>query len=366
MKARLRLRLLSLLPYAVIACGFYVNSRATAALLTLLMGFILFAPLFATSFLLPRRGQCHTPAEHQEPFKHVNAEKIVTFYAPGLGASWMQALRYAGREGLPPSMSLAIDDTIITPPAHIPNAPHLLFNLCPIDPPEVCLSTPDILMYYYTTVATDIGRQWQRIIMGDAYALAWPWVNFAQAHDIQHFLAPIRAVWNDPIIKERRIVLAGSSRGAATVLGAVVHMTPEEHKRIAFVLLEGIFDSVPNICTARYGRHLGRFIPWALSWLTRYDPQYLSPLELAQQFPVNIPVVFVTSLVDCHVPTEHSLAVRNVVSESRKDVPDAANVYTLLLKSSHHSFYVNDHLEDQAAYRKLMGDVHRLYCSESS
>jgi len=327
---------------------------------TLTLGLIWPLPMGEWVFRYWKRGQCRTPDTHRAALlPQEKIDTIATFYYPGLGGSWMQALRYAGKEGLPTSVQLWVGDQCMTPNASIANAPLLLHNLCPIDPPEVRTDIIGMLLYLYTSFATSADRVTQRVRMGDDYALAWPLVSFAQQGDIDQFLSTIRAVSDAPNMKQRRFVLAGSSRGASTVLGAVVNMTREERARIAFVLLEGAFDTVPHVAGSRYGV-LGRVVPRLLSWLTRYDPAYPSPLALAARFPTDVPVLIVTSEADWHVPMANTLRVRDAIVKAREG--DAERVHLLVLKHSHHSYYVNDHLDDQTAYRAVMETMHRLYC----
>lgn len=206
-------------------------------------------------------GQAATPAAYQQPLPDLEHSDIVaTLYYPGLGASRMQALRYTGG-GTP------------TKDAHIPNAPWLLYRVRPVDPPEYVdarrwWTSWAPAPWLETRVLTTFGRLLQHIRHGHDYVLAWPRTSFAQRDDINTFLEALRVemAWHRT---QSRFVLAGSSRGASTVLGAVTHLTEAERRRVAFVLLEGAFDSVPSVARARYGAWAARLLPWALSWLTR-------------------------------------------------------------------------------------------------
>lgn len=300
-----------------------------------------------------QHGRCQTPPEHTADYPGINHGNLVTLYYPGLGASWMQARRYDGHGHL--------DDKDGTE-AHIANAPRLLYNIHPINPPEAMFSENASIgamaLFAYTLPATFAGRLMQRIQHGKDYLLAWPLTSFAQQPDLDCFLRPLRRALDDR--SARRLVVAGSSRGASTVLGAVTQLTPDERKRIAFVLAEGAFDSVPSVAAARYWPWLANLGVAILPWLTRYDPMQPSPLALAAQFPADVSVLFVTSKVDTHVPMANTLAVRDAVLKARDG--DATHVHTLVLEHSHHSYYVNDHIADQTAYRAAMARMYQLYC----
>ena len=207
-----------------------------------------------------------------------------------------------------------------------------------------------------------VARLFQHIVDGDDCALAWPRISFAGWDDIRHFSDVLW--WTDiqhgSDRQQQQLILAGSSRGASTVLGAVTHNMPiDQVQRIAFVLLEGPFDTVPAIAEARYGWLLGRIISAALPWLTRYDPTFPSPLELAARFPPDVPVLLVASEADWHVPLAHSMRIYDALRQARGG--NGSHLHLLVLKHSHHSFFVNDHLDDQAAYRLAMESMYQRY-----
>lgn len=358
-----KIGLATALPYMILAAlSFLVHPALCFGICVMVVLVSVIWPIAMGEFIWRywKRGKCLTPGQHVAEFVDVDKDKIATFYYPGLGGSWMQALRYTGKEGLSAAIRFTGHPYGARPKAYIPNAPFLLYNICPVNPPEVMTGFLDASLYFYTRLATSAGRMMQDIKMGEEYALAWPLINFAQHYDIDRFLSTIRAVIDRPEMSQRRFVLAGSSRGASTVLGAVTKMTPEERARIAFVLLEGAFDSVENVSRARYGGGLiGAILPSVLSCLTRYDPAFPSPLELAKKFPDNVPILFVTSETDWHVPMANTLAVRDAVLAARAG--DTTHVHTLVLKKSHHSYYVNDNLEDQTSYRAAMENMYRLY-----
>src|SRR5688500_3864399 len=187
--------LLGLSPYLILAAMAPYFPRTILGLIMMVSLLLAVWPLPMGEFAWRwwQHGQGATPPAHQADFGGVDKDKVVTFYDPGLGGSWMQGLRYMAQEGLPPSCKVYVDGIAVTPDAHIANAPRLLYNVCPIDPPEVMTGGgPMSLLFYYTVLATSSARVLQRVVMGDDYYLAWPWVNFAQRHDIEAFLTPIR------------------------------------------------------------------------------------------------------------------------------------------------------------------------------
>ncbi len=358
----MRVLLLTLLPWCILFAVYqWKPALAVAIVLCGILAYLLF-PVVLTPWL-PKHGQCPTPPEHKVPFAGVDPDSLDSMYYPGLGAGWMQGLRYTGGK----SMTLESDTTM-------PNAPFFLYNLASINPPEYndlafWSNLPRVLAYCYMLPITTMARVWQHIVKGRDYVLAWPLISFAGRNDIQQCLAGIREYSQRSDVerslakkKPRQWVLAGSSRGASTMLGAVVNMTAIQQERIAFVLLEGAFDSVPNIGAARYGQWLGSvLLPWLLSWVTQYDPNFPTPLELAKRFPHAVPVLFVTSKADWHVPWTHTRRMYEAVKENGHP-----NVTLLILEHSHHSFFATDQLDDQTAYRHALESMYSNHVAQRS
>jgi hypothetical protein len=286
-----------------------------------------------------------TPPSHQTPLSSDLAQKVRTYFYPGLGGSWMQALRYVGPAGLNGSF--------------LPGAPLLLYAVQPINPPEVVLvsnawpawSVP----WFFTAVITRIGVAMHGIRRPVTYFLNVPLTSFAQRPDQEQ----LRAALVSSPHNGTKTILAGSSRGASTVLCVVSQMSHEQLGEIALVILEGAFDTVPSTARARFGPYLGPFITWVLGWATAYDPTAPTPLDLAKSFPANVPVAFITSKADTVVPVAHTLALRDAVVAARGG--DATHVHTLILEKSGHSFYVNQDLGDQTSYRAFMDSLYRKY-----
>jgi hypothetical protein len=296
------------------------------------------------------QGQCPTPPAHQVPLDPDFDKKVVTWFYPGLGGSWMQALRYAGPEGLNGSS--------------VPNAPLLMYSLRPVNPPEVVLAKGkwpflSIPWLVFTMVITRMGVALHGIRHPTDYFINTPLVSFAQRPDQQQLLAAIRNGRDAQVKRARTTVLAGSSRGASTVLCAVTQMTPEEQNWVGLVLLEGAFDTVPSVARARFGPYLGPLITWVLTWATSYDPSAPTPLDLAKSFPAKVPVAFITSKADTVVPMAHTLALRDAVVAARGG--NAEHVHVLVLEKSGHSFYANQDLGDQTRYREFVDSLYRAY-----
>jgi hypothetical protein len=300
-----------------------------------------------TGFLdVMQQGRVSTPREHQTPLSPDIAQRVHTYFYPGLGGSWMQALRYVGPAGLNGS--------------YLPNAPLLMYSVESIDPPEVSFVSDSWLtsgvLWIFTVVITRIGVALHGIENPVTYFLNVPLTSFAQRNDQAQLRA---ALMSKPLELDRTTIIAGTSRGASTVLCTMSQMPREQQDRIGLVILEGAFDTVPNIARARFGPNFGSFITWVLTWATFYDPAAPTPLDLAKSFPAKVPVAFITSKADAVVPMAHTLALRDAVVRARDG--DTTHVHTLILEKSGHSFYSNQDLGDQTLYREFMDSLYRSY-----
>lgn len=149
-------------------------------------------------------------------------------------------------------------------------------------------------------------------------------------------------------------ILYGCSRGAAATFTMVcLNKGKESLKKVKAVVLEGCFDSVPNLLQQRYGyAH-----PLAHLFITKkmsYKKDGLSPLAVVHNWPAEIPVLFVTSKSDKEVPIERTQAL---VCRLKQQVPQA-QVHMVVLEHSSHPRYA---IEYEADKRRYEAGVHAFY-----
>ena len=85
----------------------------------------------------------------------------------------------------------------------------------------------------------------------------------------------------------------------------------------------------------------------------RYRSDGPSPLQSVEDFPENIPVVFITSKIDKVVPCSNTENIARALAEKKKN-----DVYLLKLERSSHPNYMFDNLKDRDCYETF---IHALY-----
>ncbi len=154
------------------------------------------------------------------------------------------------------------------------------------------------------------------------------------------------------------IILYGVSRGAATTFNACA-TNHYNNNKIRLIILEGCFDSIPGIIhsfpLSFKSKSLEKFFVKRVSALTQFQAKGLSPISMVEQFPVDIPVVFITSLCDHIVPM---VSVERMVDALKRRGKNP--LYLLVLKHSSHPKYMIDNKEDTENYRDFL---HILYKS---
>jgi hypothetical protein len=153
---------------------------------------------------------------------------------------------------------------------------------------------------------------------------------------------------------DKNIVLFGTSRGAANALVSI-STYPGDKKDVALVILEAPFDTVPSVLKYQWS-FLSPVVIYLLKTFAKYDPNYITPLEAIDSFPLDIPIVFVTSEVDKIVP---SYLTQNLIDKIKERCHP--NVHHLSLENSGHSSMSLGNSDDQKRYVKFMHDIYDQY-----
>lgn len=151
------------------------------------------------------------------------------------------------------------------------------------------------------------------------------------------------------------IMLYGTSRGAACLFNACA-LGEIPLDQVKGVILEGCFDDVQQVMLKGklpVNAMLAQVVQRCFNVIYHgYDIQGPKPIGLVEQYPKDIPTLFVTSHRDMLVPMHLTLNLfRALKSLGYK------NVYLLILKHSPHREYIY-HTEDRDMYRKA---VHAFY-----
>jgi pimeloyl-ACP methyl ester carboxylesterase len=180
-----------------------------------------------------------------------------------------------------------------------------------------------------------------------------------QEADVRKALTMVRAAMAAHADLQHRFVLFGTSRGAAVMLQVAARLTPGEAARVGLLVLEGVFDTIPNVLEARYGRFLGAVAAWLLEKVTSCKPHSeVTPLAVAKTFPHRtMPVLVVASAADWHVP----LKLGKRVYAALVDEAQVNDATFLALAESHHARMSCDKAADRAAYARTLEALYAKY-----
>ena len=159
---------------------------------------------------------------------------------------------------------------------------------------------------------------------------------------------------------QRVIVLFGTSRGASTVLVALTRLTKEELAHIGLVIAEAPFASVSSVLHETMPwptRTVPAFI-WLLEYFTQFREGQSSPLQAVahDDFPLETPLVFVTSAIDRTVPKTNTQQLITVLEERGHQA-----MHHIELKHSHHSSMSLGNTEDRQSYETELHALYRKY-----
>lgn len=279
-------------------------------------------------------------------------EQLVTVFFQGNHASRSQATKYTGDEGVDIRISETLKDHV-----YIPGAPQILYNLFSYD---------DLACIGYGTswnplqLATKAGHymsQWYYGVQGTTH---YPHNyithdNVGGEQDVTQCVNAIKAcIKAHP---DKKLVLFGCSRGAATVITSLVFLSEEEQHQIKLVIAEAPFDTVPSVL-ATY-RFTGSLILTALENLSLYEKHQLSPLDAvnAASFPLDVPLVFVTSDVDTTVPRANTMKLIDTLRTRNHKA-----MHHIELKNSHHSAMSMYDEKDSETYHSTIHALYKQYC----
>lgn len=189
----------------------------------------------------------------------------------------------------------------------------------------------------------------QSVTDGSAFAIDFSTIDLAQERSIEQFHEKY-TLWQ-AAHPGTDCILFGVSRGAATVFNALAtHKYPAR-----LVILESCFGSIPEIMQHAYGKQYKNILT-LLARSTRFKVEGPSPLMLLDQFPPDIPVVFISSHKDQRVPYTSTRNLAYLLA-CKKQNP----VYLITLKKSAHGQYSSSSKRDRAYYQAVMHAIYRAH-----
>ncbi len=278
-----------------------------------------------------------------------NDEMLHTLFFPGSLSDLTQAARYMGPRGfkLPQNGGSRV--------YHRDAA--LLFSNLWIAQPHGVVETYWSTRTPYAFDVTPLLRGFLTGVRGgfDVEHRWWKW-NLAQTDDVAHGLRMVRDAFARCENENHQFILYGVSTGAATALQVAALLTPEELRRVRFMVLEGIFNNVNDMLTYRFGKVLGAVVSAVLVSFTRYSPSHAAtPLSVARAFPhKDLPIALVTSEADSVVDPAMVKRIRNAL----RDEAGVKFVDFLKLRDSPHSDYATHNKDDRNGYVEFMSQMY--------
>jgi alpha-beta hydrolase superfamily lysophospholipase len=152
---------------------------------------------------------------------------------------------------------------------------------------------------------------------------------------------------------DHKMLIWGCSRGAAVACTFVCTESADTANHVQLVVLEGCFESSASVIEKRFKRFGKRGVERIKKFFekrTGWRENAISPLAVLDQWPDNVPVLFVTSRKDTVVPMECTI---NCVKQLKACKPNT-DIYLLVLKNSSHSGYAFDDAGDRALYENVL------------
>lgn len=186
-------------------------------------------------------------------------------------------------------------------------------------------------------------------------------LSIGQETDINSHIQKYQT-WLQRPDKTSGLILYGVSRGTAATFCAFAR---EKYPEVKLVILEGAIDSVQNILPKRASAIFkSNFMAEKavntansmFSLFTSYKQDGPSPLASIDDYPENIPTVFITSKLDKEVPCENTERIAHELAKRGKN-----DVYLLKLERSSHPNYMFDDPEDRDNYEAFIHAIYKKY-----
>ena len=207
------------------------------------------------------------------------------------------------------------------------------------------------------------------LIDGDLYTYDFPdatkrfWrVNFTRtAFGQEYEVEGLQRAYEQVMTKqpEKKVILMGMSRGAATILNFVAKYQP---KNIKALVVESPFDSTISIVKNMLQRcyldkvpgmqTLGHYIMSAIFW--QHSPNGMQSIDLIEKIDKKIPILFVCSREDKVVPLQSTIDLYQKLKESGHE-----KVHIFIAQSGKHGKIL--HSDDGNNYEKVTNAFYKKY-----
>ena len=278
-------------------------------------------------------------------------DNITTFFYQGNGASRFQAVLYTGGRKVKP-------EGMKTEGASHDSAPLLLHNIYEYpEIPEVEHRMPRYILYICERLIISLRLWYLGYKHARGHHLNLAYMSVGGDPDIQHHQTYLRRLLSEPVVEsgKKKVVLFGCSRGAATTLTSMATLDEDEKRKIALVIAEAPFDTFPSV-VHESSYFPTRLVLWCFRTLGSYRDDQLSPLAAMDEFPLDVPVAFITSKRDTRVPPvcTHRLIERLKERGHTK-------VHHLELEQSSHPTFPIHNANDATRYNDFLDRLYDKY-----
>jgi hypothetical protein len=182
-------------------------------------------------------------------------------------------------------------------------------------------------------------------------------LNFGQNVDIIECISRIKSASEG---KNDGLIMYGLSKGAATIFNTLSYLNRHYEEsdgninlisKVKLVVLDGCYNNLTENISKTYKASF--FLNFAINSLTLYNKSGYSPNKSVNNFPSNIPIIFITSKKDTEVPMSQTITLAKSLANSTRGV-----VYLLILDNSTHS---NCSIEDESDKLKYLLLLHNIY-----
>lgn len=176
-------------------------------------------------------------------------------------------------------------------------------------------------------------------------------ISIGQETDIKSHLEKYKR-WREKF-NDGNLILYGVSRGAATTFNA---FSRYQYPEVRLVVLEGCFYEFKDVLNNWFGESASSLLNTGLSLFTKYRTDGPSPKTSIENFPENVPVVFITSQIDKVVPPTSVEKLANELNARGQN-----DVYLLKLKNSSHPNFMFDDQQDRDNYEAFINAIYERY-----
>ena len=173
-------------------------------------------------------------------------------------------------------------------------------------------------------------------------------INFGQEVDIYECINKIQTA----AVKTSQLILFGASKGAATIYNTVAYLNLIHSNllnSVKLIILDGPYDDVSRLFSSKLQEI-------AVTNLSLYKSDGISPEKSTKYFPANIPVIFVTTEIDQKVPAEETIKLAKRLAEQKQN-----QIYLLIVNNSTHSNCTMEDDIDKYRYSVLVHSVYKKF-----